>query len=444
MADGSLTLWMLYSSVCGGLIFVVALGLDRALRPHRRPTRWVWAGALASTVAVPVATLVGGPVDTLERTVHVALPVVSSWSAMAASATAAPKGVGVSLALLDRLLGSGWALASAAALVYLSAGLALLLRRARRWPVERVGNARVRVAPDAGPASIPGMRPAIVLPRWATCLDEELRDLVVAHERSHVERGDPWLLLASLVPVVLTPWNPAVHAIRHRLRLAIELDCDRRVLDAGASADRYGALLLGLQRRMSPSGALSLAFSATSPLERRLRALFPRVRRFSRARTAANLFGATVALLVGLWLPRPARLLSASPDRSAAGARSRILSCEGRATGPAAVVLDLSDVVRPDHLSLRIAHDLSTSEESMVRLSAPSREVYGWCDGSNVTLYLHGEWSPQEVDVETSHGVPVFVRTGAGLAAVGPGATRTRCVVRTDGSPWCEPEAGRS
>ena len=58
------------------------------------------------------------------------------------------------------------------------------------------------------------------------------------------------LIAAAAWAVALFPWNPALWLIVKRLRLAIEIDCDARVL-AGRRSDvrDYGMLLLTVGSR---------------------------------------------------------------------------------------------------------------------------------------------------------------------------------------------------
>src|SRR5690606_37821987 len=59
-----------------------------------------------------------------------------------------------------------------------------------------------------------------------------------------------------------------------RLRTAIEVDCDARVLDRVKQTERYGALLLNMATRSSRSPLAGAAFTARSTqLERRVRAM---------------------------------------------------------------------------------------------------------------------------------------------------------------------------
>ena len=112
----------------------------------------------------------------------------------------------------------------------------------------------------------------IVLPEWALALDEPLRALVLRHELEHRAARDPYLLLTAAVLTALLPWNIPLWWQARRLRLAIELDCDARVLRARPDPDRYARLLLAIAQRRSgrePSLAPAL-LEPTSNLERRI------------------------------------------------------------------------------------------------------------------------------------------------------------------------------
>ena len=157
---------------------------------------------------------------------------------------------------------------------------------------------------DLGPAALAGGRPGIVLPSWTLDLDRSLRRLVLRHEREHLMAGDPWLLLGGIGALVLAPWNLALWWQLGRLRLAIEVDCDRRVLRAeratAADIERYGLLLMALGQR--GHGLLRLAMPAlsepVSSLERRIAAMTDRIppRRWLRASLLAGAALAVVAL----------------------------------------------------------------------------------------------------------------------------------------------------
>jgi hypothetical protein len=127
--------------------------------------------------------------------------------------------------------------------------------------------------------------------------DAEARALVLEHEREHLRAGDPRLLAAGLLCAVLMPWNPAVWWQLRRLRLAVEVDCDARVLRRrGADVRAYGSVLLEVGRRAGRTRLPAAAFSEpASSLERRIRIMTaPRVRR-PLVRAAG--FGALATLL---------------------------------------------------------------------------------------------------------------------------------------------------
>jgi hypothetical protein len=104
---------------------------------------------------------------------------------------------------------------------------------------------------------------------------------VLENEGEHVRAGDPRLLAAAIVCAVLTPWNPAAWWQLRRLRLAIEVDCDARVLRRRGDVRAYGSVLLEVGRRTVRTRVAVAGFAEpVSALERRIRIMTaPRVRR---------------------------------------------------------------------------------------------------------------------------------------------------------------------
>jgi hypothetical protein len=78
------------------------------------------------------------------------------------------------------------------------------------------------------------------------------------------------LLLLGLSLVVIAPWNLPLWWQLRRLRFAIEVDCDARVLGRGAEARAYGEVLLaiGERRTFTPVGAIALTEPASQLLRR--------------------------------------------------------------------------------------------------------------------------------------------------------------------------------
>jgi hypothetical protein len=140
----------------------------------------------------------------------------------------------------------------------------------------------VLLSPSTGPAVIGLFRSRIVLPQWVVDdAPDDVRALLMEHEREHLRAGDPRLLAVGLAAVALMPWNPAAWWQLRRLRLAVEVDCDARVLARRADVRAYGTLLLEVGRRGTGGRLLAAAFSEpASFLERRIRIMTsPRVRR---------------------------------------------------------------------------------------------------------------------------------------------------------------------
>ncbi|HEX5724951.1 MAG TPA: M56 family metallopeptidase [Longimicrobiaceae bacterium] len=295
--------WMGYALAVSLLAALAALALERALAAFARPTRWPWLAALLVSAALPVAAAIAveagsRPAPLLPK--RVAGPAVTVGTP-AAPLEVRPRRAGPSAAALDVPLLAGWAAASAGVLAWLAGAGVLLARRRRRWRADVVDGAPVLVAPDAGPAVVGFVRGAVVLPEWVVReADPAVRELMIAHEQEHLRAGDPRLLLAALAAVALAPWNPALWWQLRRLRLAVEVDCDARVLRRRGDVHAYGRLLLEVGRRAS--GGMGLAAAAFSEpvsfLERRIRIMTRHRVRASRLH-AAVLGGAAVLLVVG-------------------------------------------------------------------------------------------------------------------------------------------------
>src|SRR5207253_904071 len=100
-----------------------------------------------------------------------------------------------------------------------------------------------------GPAVYGFLKPIILLPEWLLQAHSKERAAALAHEQSHVQAGDPALLLLGLFLVTLFPWNLPLWWQLRRLRFAIEVDCDARVLTRGMTPREYGSALLAIGER---------------------------------------------------------------------------------------------------------------------------------------------------------------------------------------------------
>ena len=309
--------WMAYSVALGVLIGLAALSLERVAALWGRPRRLVWAAAVATSLLVPPAALVlPRPPTPPPASPGAAPPAAHDIGALPPAP--APRGrqapavrrLTASVAVLDTPLLVLWAGAS----LFLALGLAraavALRRRARGWTAAVVDGVPVLVARDAGPAVVrlSGLR--VVLPQWALAAEVASRSLMLRHEREHCGARDPDLLLGATLALVLAPWNLALWWQMRRLQLAVETDCDRRVMRAGADAHTYGSLLLtvGARHAWQPLLAASSFAETPSLLTRRIEAMTSPRPRHPATRAALAAAVASLAIVAAGMTPQPAPL----------------------------------------------------------------------------------------------------------------------------------------
>jgi beta-lactamase regulating signal transducer with metallopeptidase domain len=208
---------------------------------------------------------------------------------------------------LDKPLAVVWIASSCLAALVYGLGWLALRRAARRWRKARLDGGDVLISNRLGPAMFGLVRPRIVLPRWLLDAPGDLRSMVLRHEREHVAGKDQLLLTVGLALAALAPWNLALWWQLRRLRLAIETDCDARVVRGGADAAAYAKVLLEVRQRRVPVplGAVALT-EPVSDLERRIGLLLQAPRRMSRfAAIGAALIAASL-IVAACAIPPPA------------------------------------------------------------------------------------------------------------------------------------------
>jgi bla regulator protein blaR1 len=127
------------------------------------------------------------------------------------------------------------------------------------------------------------IRPTVIVPTWLKHIPPVKQALVLAHETSHIEAYDPQLLTAALALVVVMPWNLPLWWQLKRLRKAVEVDCDARVLSAGHDATHYAEALLEVGQRQSRIIGTALAMSESpSFLEERIAIMISKPTQFGR------------------------------------------------------------------------------------------------------------------------------------------------------------------
>lgn len=304
---------MMYALVVALLCAMAGIALERAAGARHLPRRGVWLATLVASVVLPCLAIFSAPaLDTLPA--GRMKPVVSEERAAGSDAPIAvvtpPPEVRRSrgawwpaLAALDSLLRVVWLGSSSAMYLFLLGGALYFRPRARGWSPRHEGGEHLWIADRTGPAVFGFITPRIVVPRWFCDAPLEVRSLVIQHEREHIAGRDPLLLTAGLLLVALAPWNAALWWQLRRLRFAIEVDCDSRVLSAGVDAVTYGRTLLTVGQRqvIRPLGAVALG-EPVSQLEQRIRLMVAKNSRHSFALTGvlvilAASFGASAAAL---------------------------------------------------------------------------------------------------------------------------------------------------
>src|SRR5205809_715137 len=316
---------MLYCVGIGLAFVVVGHALERGLHFAGRPTRWGWIIALLGSFVVPIAAWLR-PDAFATFVAPISLPMESSGaSSLPPTSTTStnlpqPSSQPFSLTDLDAPLRWGWGLASIALVLVLGVATTRLVSMQRRWRRAAVDGRHVLVSRNVGPAVVGVWSPRVVLPEWALQLPERERELMLVHEEQHVRAADPALIAMGFALVLLAPWNVALWWQWRRLHLAVEMDCDARVLGQGRPAAAYGELLLSVGRRRSAQMLGMAAFGEpASFLESRIRRMLAGLPRWRWVGAGAAALVALAAIIVACETPRPIgpTAYTAEPARAA-------------------------------------------------------------------------------------------------------------------------------
>src|SRR3954468_2759503 len=296
--------WMLYVIMVTLLLSIGAYVAERAARLKRARTRWIWITAIVASLALPtlvssvsiaLPNVMAAPVAQKVVALRDATTQVLSPVMWVSGSAAEPHG----WRNFDAPLTMLWRAASAAMLVGLLISGAVLFARKRHWQQARVSGAQVYVTEGVGPAVVGLLRPRIVVPAWVTMALPRLQSAVIAHEQSHLDAHDPQLFTLALALLVFMPWNLPLWWQLRRLRYAIEIDCDARVLKGGVDPAHYGETLIAVGERQSAYvGAVAAMSESKSFLEERIEHMIRKPVRWRRlgAATLASFSIAVTAL----------------------------------------------------------------------------------------------------------------------------------------------------
>jgi bla regulator protein BlaR1 len=289
-------LWMLYVIVVSLFMSGAALAAEHAERLRRGSTRWVWALSIIASLMVPAA--IASVSIQLPQIPNFIAPAMSQRTVALRQITAKELSPSIFLGAgarqfaarpsLDSLLKRAWFAASVAMLLTLLFSAAYLFYRRRRWEPGTIAGAPVYVTEHTGPAVVGIFRPRIVIPRWVQKASLEIQGHVIAHEQAHLDAHDVGLFTGALFLLVCMPWNLSLWWQLRRLRCAIEVDCDARVLKAGHDTQSYGeTLIVVCQRRSIYVGAVAAMSESKSFLEDRINIMVRKPARRWRVSAAA-------------------------------------------------------------------------------------------------------------------------------------------------------------
>ncbi|HKF67043.1 MAG TPA: M56 family metallopeptidase [Vicinamibacterales bacterium] len=298
-----MTLFLLNTTIKVSLIVAVALIALVSLRRSSAGVRhFVLAAALACAAATPALRLVvpawqatsawlpTSRVQLIDRPLSVLDESASSTPSTGGRA-AADAG---SRAAVVRAFGVVWVAGLVASLAVLAVGLlrlSWLASRARRvtdgpWAEISADLSRtfgLRRTPALLHSAHPSLlvtwgtwRSKVLLPADALDWPADRIRIVLAHELSHVRRGD-WLVQMAAEILRSAYWfNPLVWLACRRLRLESERACDDAVLGLGVDGSEYASELVTLARSFRSARQAfvpAAAIARPSSLERRVRAM---------------------------------------------------------------------------------------------------------------------------------------------------------------------------
>ena len=362
--------WMVYAALVGGIVAMGGLAMERLAAGMGQPRRIPWMAALTLAVVIP---LTGGwhkpaptPVTAVEYGTTESAGTASAssesfWRAM--PTLPVPESMaGGRIALL------AWGAGSLAALAVLAGVLLHVARGRRRWGRTRVHGTEVYVSRRFGPALIGVARPEVVIPAWVLDLEPGAREAIIRHEAEHARARDHLVLLFGGMVAAAFPWSPAIWWMYRRLRAAVELDCDQRVLASGIGVSDYGDVLLDAGCRSRGRWSFSPAMGQPeSLLERRLKTMSETGKKLSGGYAALLVAVAVGALVVACDTPVPTEVREAFEEATAEveaqGADAGQENWIERFLGAAAFGPDPAPLLYVDGVRIRSEEDLVFSKE---------------------------------------------------------------------------------
>ncbi len=263
-------LCILYVNAVATLAGIAGLLVERLLPASTTARRWIWCLVIAITMTVPP----------IYRTSHKAPVAAFAGESSGTHSHGTKPTLWARASTLDPMINSVWLTASGMLILWGAATLArvsFLVRRSHKRNTAKapavIDGISVIVTESVGPATVGVIKSKVLVPRWVLALPGIQRRYVIRHEDEHRKSHDALLLFVASLTLILTPWNLALWWQLRRLRLAVEMDCDNRVVSALGDPRAYGELLLKVAQAANRGLRLQPAFLGAGMLERRLIAL---------------------------------------------------------------------------------------------------------------------------------------------------------------------------
>ena len=193
-----------------------------------------------------------------------------------------------------------WSIIAALLLLRWGLGVLRLYRITRRAS----GTGTIRVSESIQtPMTWGAIRPVILLPAYVEDWSEEQRDVVIRHERAHIDRRD-WMSQGFAQVMTAVFWfHPLVWLAVAQMRQEAEHAADDATLATGVQAPDYADRLMAVARKLSghaPEAAVAMVRQPA--LTSRIAAILDtaRARTGASARARVGVVLAAVALLVPL------------------------------------------------------------------------------------------------------------------------------------------------
>jgi beta-lactamase regulating signal transducer with metallopeptidase domain len=268
-------LCILYVNAAGFLLGLAALSFERTL-PVTAMRRWLWCIVIPASIVLPgfyrfrhnwaLSDLAGPAAHSAGHHVSVAASIAGLSPEFWTRVEALDPAINVIWQILTGVLVI-WAVINAMRVSH-------IIATGRGGRNSTLDGVPVVITESAGPATVGVLFPRVIVPQWVLTLPVTQRRYVLNHENEHRRAYDATLLFLGSLPIVLAPWNLALWWQLRRLALAVEMDCDNRVVAALGNPRAYGELLLRVAEASSRGPRLQPAFAGSAgALERRLRSL---------------------------------------------------------------------------------------------------------------------------------------------------------------------------